>query len=448
MITSEESCELSTRIVALAKMAGADAADAIASASTSESVTVRLGNLEDVERSEDEEIGLRVFVGKKSASVSGSDFSDSSLKEMAERAVAMAKLAPDDPYAGLAAEGLLASGPFPDFDLVDASEPTPARLREIALETEDSARAIKGVSNSAGASAGYGHSVSALATSNGFVGGYAATSSSISASMIAGEGDNMQRDYEYRVMRHAEDLPSAAGIGVSAGERAVAKLDPVRLPSGPMAVVFDPRVGNSLIGHLLGAINGMSIARKSSFLLDRLGEQIFAPSISICDEPHRIRGMRSKPFDGEGLPTAPSEIVRGGQVTGWLLNCAAARQLELLPNGHAARGGGGSPGISASNVHLEPGALSQDQLIGEITDGVFVTELIGQGVNGITGDYSRAAAGFRIRNGQLAESVSEFTIAGNLLDMFAQLTPASDLEMYRAVNVPTLRVDGMTIAGE
>jgi len=448
MISSDESCALSAQLVTFAIKAGADAADAVASASTSESVSVRLGNLEDVERSEDEEIGLRVFVGTKSASVSGSDFSGSSLKEMAARAVAMAKLAPDDPYAGLADEALLASGPFADFDLVDDAEPTPVDLREMALETEDSARAVKGVTNSAGASAGFARSVSALATSNGFTGGYAATSSSVSASMIAGEGDAMQRDYDYRVMRHAADLPSVAGIGALAGERAVAKLDPVRLQSGSLPVVFDPRVGNSLIGHLLGAINGMAVARRSTFLLDRLEQKIFAPDILIRDEPHLMRGMRSKPFDGEGLPTASRDIVADGCVTGWLLNCAAARQLDLVPTGHGSRGGSGAPGISASNVHLAPGALSRDEMVGEIQDGVYVTELIGQGVNGITGDYSRAAAGFRIRGGQLEEPVSEFTIAGNLLDMFGALTPANDLEMYRAVNVPTLRVDGMTIAGE
>lgn len=448
MITPQQACDRCAQLIELAVKHGADAADAVTAGSLSESVTVRLGALEDVERSEGEEIGLRVFVGARSASISASDFSSEALSEMAERAVSMARLAPEDPYAGLAPEELLASGPFADFDLADPSEPSPPQLRERALEVENAARSIEGVTNSAGASAGFGRSVSALVTSHGFAAGYEATSHSMSASMIAGEGDAMQRDYEYRVARHLEDVPDAAAIGREAGQRAVSRLNPERLASGSMPVVFDPRVSGGLIGHLLGAMSGMAIARRSSFLLDRLDEQIFQPSITVCDNPHRLRGVRSRPFDGEGLATQPRDLVADGKVTGLLLNTAAARQLGLSPTGHAARAGSGSPGISASNVHLEPGSQSVAELIADIDDGVLVNELIGQGVNAITGDYSRGASGFRIRKGEVAEPVSELTIAGNLLAMFSALTPADDLDMHRAINAPTVRVDGMTIAGE
>ena len=436
------------QLLEAAKRHGATSADAVASASSSESVSVRLGKLEDVERSEGEEIGLRVFVGKRSASISTSDFSARAFEELAERATAMAKAAPEDPYAGIAHAELLARGTLPILDLEDMAEPDPRSLRNIAEETEDAARAVSGVTNSEGGSASFGRSVAALVTSNGFIGGYGATSHSISASVIAGEGGNMQRDYAYRTMRHAADLPTPAEIGRRAGSRAVARLNPGGMPSGTMSVVFDPRVGGTLIGHLLGAISGSAIARRSSFLLTRLEEDIFAPGVTILDNPHQVRGLRSRPFDGEGLPTAPRALVEGRRLTGWLTNLAAARQLGIAPTGHAARGGSGAPGISASNVHLEAGGVSRTELIGDIAEGVLVTELSGQGVNPVTGDYSRGASGFRIVKGEVAGPVAEFTIAGNLLTMIAALSPADDLEMHRAINVPTLRVDGMVVAGE
>ncbi|MDN3647121.1 TldD/PmbA family protein [Pontixanthobacter aestiaquae] len=448
MITSSEAQDRCARLIELAVKAGADAADAVTAASASESVTVRLGALEDVERSEGEEIGLRVFAGKRFATTSTSDFSASGLGDLAERAVAMARLAPEDPYAGLAPEHLLATGAPRDLDVCDPAEPTPSEIKARALEAEDAARAVEGVTNSNGASAGFSRSISALVTSHGFSAGYEATSHSLSVSMIAGEGEAMQRDYDYRVARHLSDLPAAQFIGANAGERSVARLNPGFLPSGPMLVVFDPRVGGTLVSHLLGAMSGMAIARRSSFLLDRLEDDLFAKPIRIMDDPHRLRGPRSRPFDGEGLPTAPRALVENGRLTGWLLNAASAKQLELTPTGHASRGSGGSPGVAASNVHLEAGAVTRDELIADIQDGVLVNELIGQGVNGITGDYSRGASGFRIKDGKISGPVSDFTIAGNLIDMFASLTAANDLEMYRAINVPTLRVDGMTIAGE
>jgi PmbA protein len=443
--------EAETRAAALTERAiraGADQADAVFIADASESIHVRLGKLEDVERSEGEHISLRAFAGNRSASIGSSDLSDAALDELAARAVAMARAAPEDPHAGLAPGEMLARGPFPVLDMEDAGEPGPMDLRRIAEETEDAARAVAGVTNSEGASASAGRGVFALATSAGFSGAYATTSRSLSASVLAGEGAGMQRDYAWRQARHAADLPGPAQIGQMAGQRAVARLDPGKLKSGVMPVVFDPRVGGSIIGHLVGAMAGPSIARRASFLLDRLEDQLFGPDIVIADDPHRVRGLRSRPFDGEGLPTAARSLVEHGRITGWLMDCASARQLGLAPTGHAARGHGGSPGVSASNLHLAAGSASPAELMAGIIDGVYVTELIGMGVNGVTGDYSRGASGFRIVNGEIAGPVAEFTVAGNLIDMFARLVPASDLEWHRAINVPTFRIDGMTIAGD
>lgn len=437
-----------TALVDLARRAGADAADAIYAGSASEGVQVRLGLLEDVERSESEHLDLRVFVGKGSASIGSSDLSDAALRELAARAVDMARAAPDDRYAGLAPEELLAHAPFPELELTDPHEPTPQELREIALACEDAARAVSGVTNSEGGSASAGSRVFALATSHGFAGAYAGTSRGLSASVIAGEGAGMQRDYAWRSAHHLADLPSPAEIGALAGSRAVARLNPGRVKSGAMPVVFDPRVGGSLIGHLVGAMSGNSIARRSSFLLDRDGQQLFAPGIVIGDDPHRLRGLSSRPFDGEGLPTAPRNLVEDGRLTGWLMDSASARQLGGQPTGHAVRGAGGAPGVSASNLHLAPGKASVAELIADIADGIYVTELIGHGVNAVTGDYSRGASGFRIIGGEIAGPVAELTVAGNLIDMFARLAAANDLEWHRSINVPTIRIDGMTVAGD
>ena len=448
MLSLNAAKDRATALVDRARKAGADAADAVYLADASESLSIRLGKLEDVERSESEHIGLRVFVGRRSASIGSSDLGDAALDELATRAVAMARSAPEDAYAGLAADELLFTGPFPELDLEDGGEPSPQALRAMAEAAEDAARAIPGVTNSEGGGASAGRGLFALATSHGFAGAYATTSHGLSASVIAGEGADMQRDYGWRSARHGADLPTPEYIGKLAGNRAVERLNPGRLKSGPLPVVFDPRVGGTLIGHLLGAMAGSSIARRSSFLLDRLDERLFDPSVVIADDPLRPRGLRSRPFDGEGLRTAPRDLVRDGRVTGWLMESASARQLGLAPTGHASRGGSGAPGVSAGNVHLEAGTQSPAKLMADITDGVYVTELIGHGVNGVTGDYSRGASGFRIVNGELAGPVAEFTIAGNLIDMFKALIPADDLEWHRSVNVPTIRVDGMTIAGD
>jgi PmbA protein len=435
-------------LVDRARRAGADAADAVYIADASESVSVRLGKLEDVERSESEHIGLRVFIGHRSATIGSSDLSDAALGELAARAIAMATNAPEDPYAGLAPEDRLLRGAPVDLDLSDPTEPRPQDLRAMAEAAEDAARAVAGVTNSEGAGASSGAAVMALATSHGFAAGYAGTSRSISASVLAGEGGAMQRDYGARMARHSSDLITPAEIGQQAGDRAVARLNPGRMKSGAMPVVFDPRVGGSFLGHLAGAISGMAIARRASFLLGREDEQLFDSQVVITDDPLRLRGLRSRPFDGEGLPTAPRDLVRDGRITGWLMDSASARQLGLQPTGHAARGASGAPGATPSNMHLAAGTISVAELIADIADGVFVTELIGHGVNGVTGDYSRGASGFRIIGGEIAGPVAEFTVAGNLVDMFKGLTPASDLEWHRSINVPTIRIDGMMVAGD
>ncbi|MBH9536464.1 TldD/PmbA family protein [Novosphingopyxis sp. YJ-S2-01] len=446
MLDEKQALERAELLVSAAIDAGADAADALYSGGASTEISVRLGKLEDAGRSEGEEIGLRLFVGKRSASVSSSAMAPELLRDLAERAVAMAKAAPEDPYAGLAPEERLMKEPLPDLDLDDGAAADPDALREAALAAEDAARAVSGVTGSEGGGASVGRSVVALATSTGFGAAYARSSHSLSASVLAGESGARERDYAYRTARHAADLPDPAEIGRKAGERAAARLNPVDMTGGAMPVIFDPRVGGSLIGHLLGAMSGPAAARRATFLLDLMGERIFDSGIDILDDPHRPRGLASKSVDGEGLPTAPSKLVDAGRPTGWLLNVASARQLGLEPNGHATRGVGGSPGVGASNVHMAPGKDSPAALMAGIERGVYLTELIGQGVNAITGDYSRGAGGFLIENGEITRPVREITVAGNLKDMFAAMTPADDLEFTRALNVPTLRVDGMTVA--
>jgi PmbA protein len=448
MLSLDAAQEKAVALIDRARRAGADAGDAIYLADASESVSIRLGKLEDVERSESEHIGLRVFVGKRSASIGSTDLGDAALDELASRAVAMASAAPEDPYAGLAPVELLLTGPARQLDLADENEPSPQTLRALAQATEDAARAVAGVTNSEGGSASAGRGLVALVTSHGFAGSYGGTSRGLSASVVAGEGSGMQRDYAWRSARYGSDLPSPEEIGRMAGERAVARLNPGRLKSGPLPLIFDPRVGGTLIGHLVGAMSGSAIARRASFLLDRLEQQLFDSTVVIADDPLRRRGLRSKPFDGEGLPTARRNLVEGGCLTGWMMDSASARQLGLVPTGHAARGASGAPGVSATNLHLVAGSLSPQALMADIAEGIYITELIGHGVNGVTGDYSRGASGLRIAGGEITGPVAEFTIAGNLIDMFKALTPANDLEWHRSINVPTIRIDGMMVAGD
>lgn len=446
MLTPEQARDRVQDAIARARKAGADAADAMFSGGESLSVSVRLGALEDVGRAEAEELGLRVFVGTRSASISSTDLTPAALDTLAERAVAMAREAPEDEWAGLAPVERLLKGNVPDLDLDDGELGDPAALKALALAAEDAARAIPGVTNSEGGGASASRSIWALATSHGFAGAYAVTSHGLSASVLAGETGAMERDYAHHSARHARHVESPEAIGRRAGERAVARLNPGRVKSGAMPVVLDPRVGSSLLGHLSGAISGGAITRKTSFLLDAMGTRIFAPGIRIQDDPHRPRALRSRPFDGEGLPVSPVALVEDGNLETWLLDSAAARQLGLEPTGHASRGIGGAPGVGPSNLFMEAGKLPVEMLIADISYGIYITELIGQGVNIITGDYSRGAAGFLIENGEITRPVSEFTVAGTLQSMFAELVPANDLEFRYGINVPTLRIDGMTIA--
>jgi PmbA protein len=446
MLTNQEAQERAADIVARAVAAGADTADAVYAADTSLEVSIRLGALEDVGRSESAELGLRVFVGRRSASVSSSDLSHEAMTALVERAVAMAREAPEDAWAGLAPEDRLLKGAPPQLDLDDGGGVAPEELKAAALAAEDAARAVAGVTNSEGGGASAQRSQWAIATSHGFAACYAATSYGVSASVLAGEGGAMVRDYDYHSARHRNALEDPASIGRRAGERAVARVNPGRMASGAVPVVLDPRAGSSLLGHLIGAIGGQAITRKTSFLLEALGTRVFAPGVNVGDDPHRPHGLRSRPFDGEGLPVSPTAIIADGMLETWLLDSASARQLGLEPTGHAARGVNGAPGVSTSNLYMAAGVVPPETLIGDIQNGVYVTELIGMGVNGVTGDYSRGAAGFRIEGGEITGPVAEFTIAGNLKDMFLALTPANDLVFRYGTNVPTIRIDGMTVA--
>ncbi len=446
MLSLDEALNRAQSLVDAARKAGADAADAIYGCDASAGVSVRLGALEDVERSESEHIGLRVFLGRRSATVSSSDLAPRTLSTLVERVLAMAAEAPEDAYAGLAPEDRLMKKKLPHLDIDDGQEADMTALRERALAVEDAARSVFGVTNSEGGGAGHGRAQVALVTSHGFAGAYGGSSHSLWASVLAGEGATMQRDHASHSARHLKDLEQAEAIGQRAGTRAVARLNPRRVPSGPMPIIFDPRVGGSLIGHLLGAMTGPAITRKASFLLGRKGERILPAGLHVVDDPLRVRGLRSRAFDGEGLPTARKHLIDDGILTDWLLDSASARQLGEKPTGHATRGGG-SPGAGATNVHLEGGTASA-RALGDVKHGLYVTELIGMGVNPVTGDYSRGASGFIIENGSIGDAVAEVTIAGNLTDMLANLTAATDLNFRYVVNVPTLRVDGMTVAGE
>ena len=425
---------------------GADAADAVYVGDRSTSVGVRMGALEDVSRAEGQEIGLRLFVGQRNAAVASSDLSRDSLAALVERALAMAREAPEDRYAGLAPDDLLMARAAAELDLDDCGDPDPAALRQRAETAEDAARAVAGITNSNGASASATASTFALATSHGFIGATRATGYSCSASVVAGSGADMQRDYGWHSARHLADLEAPEDIGRRAGQRAAARLNPVRVKAGPMPILFDPRVATTLLGHFVGAISGAAITRQASFLLDALGAQLFARGVTIRDDPSRPRGLRSRAFDGEGLPVAASDLVADGVLTTWLADSAAARQLGIAPTGHAVRGVSGAPGAGPSNLVMQPGPRSREDMVAGISNGILVTELIGQGVNGVTGDYSRGAAGFLIVNGEIGPAVSEITIASNLKTMFAELEPASDLHLRRGVDSPTLLVPKMMVA--
>ena len=431
-----------------AAKAGADAADAVLLDSQSLSLAQRLGKPERVERAENSDLGLRVFVGRRMALVSSADRTPDALAEIVDRAIAMARATPEDAFCGLAEPDEIATTWDLDaLDLADPVEPAAETLMVRAAEAEDAALAVAGVTNSDGAEAGWHRARVAMFASNGFAGSYAITGQSVSASVIAGEGTGMETDYDYSSAAYGDDLDDPAEVGRSAGQRAVGRLGARKIETARMPVVLDQRVAGSLVRHLVGAISGPAIARGTSFLKDRMGEEIFGPGIRIIDDPLRPRGHRSKPFDGEGIATRRQVIVDNGRLATWLLDLRSARQLQLRSTGHASRGTASPPGPAPTNLFLEPGPATVTALLADIDQGFYVTQMMGMGVNGITGDYSRGASGFAIEGGKIAYPVNEVTIAGNLKEMFRALTPADDLRFRTGVDSPTVRVDGMTVAG-
>ncbi|MFT8789713.1 TldD/PmbA family protein [Komagataeibacter saccharivorans] len=434
-------------LITRAKGAGADAADAIYVSRTAHGAQVRNGRTEDLERSETCDLGLRVFVGQRAAIVSATALDPARFDALAERAVAMARVVPEDRFAGLCAEAEHRFVDAAGLDLFDPTEPATGDLITRARVAEESALAVEGVSNSNGASASFGLSDIILMTSAGFSGRYARTSHSVSVSTVAGSGTKMERDYDYHAAVHLSDLEDAALVGRRAGERTVARLNPVRPRTGRMPIVLDPRVSTSMLGHLSGAINGISIARGTSFLKEKMDSRIMPAGITIIDDPRRVRGPGARPFDGEGMLTATRTLVEDGVLKTWALDSRSARQLGLNPNGCASRGTSGPPAPSLGNMYMQPGSMTPTELMADITEGIYITEMMGSAINGITGDYSRGAAGFMIRNGVLAEPVAELTVAGNLNDMFMRLVPANDLTFRQSTNAPTIRIDDMMIAG-
>lgn len=447
---SEPLLTLAENALAKALKEGADAGDVLLYNAVQMSARHRMGKAEIIERAESKGLAVRVFVeakgGLRQASVSTSDTSEKALAELVERAVAMARISPADPYVALAPKELLATT-IPDLELADTHEPSAEALKNWAAKAEDAALAVKGVTNSDGAEAAFDRSEAVLVTSNGFAQSTASTSFSLSVGVVAGSGTAMETDYDYTVARHAADIRDAATIGRSAGERAVKRLNPAKEKTAQVPVVFEPRVARSLLQEFAGAINGAAVARGSSFLDKYLGKQVFAKGISIIDDPFIRRGLASEPFDGEGVAGKKRALIEDGILTTWLLDMRSSRQLGLTTTGHAARGLGSPPSPSSTNLYMQAGTVSPEALIADIADGFYVTDAFGMGVNGVTGDYSQGASGFWIRNGQLTNPVSEMTIAGNLKAMFLNLIPANDLELRYGTNSPTLRIEGMMVAG-
>ncbi len=448
IMTSEiDSADLLSRasqLIDLAKAAGADQADAVVVRSRSRSVSVRLGKVEGTEASESDDFSLRVFVGKQVASVSANPGFD--MKVLAERAVAMARVSPEDPFACLADEADLAKS-YPDLELYDPADVPTDALREAALEMEQAALDVQGVTNSSGAGASSGMGGLVLVTSHGFSGSYMASRFGRSVSVIAGEGTKMERDYDFDSRLYAAELDDPRLIGRRAGERTVKRINPRQVDTGSnVTVVFDPRIARGFVGHIAGAINGASVARKTSFLRDKMGQQVLKAGLNVTDDPLIVRGSSSRPFDGEGVSGERMVMIEDGVLNHWFLSTSTARELGLATNGRGVRGGTAvSP--ASTNLALEPGDISPEDLIRSIGNGFYITELIGQGVNMITGEYSRGATGFWIENGELAYPVSEVTIASNLKDMFMRLTPANDIDRKFGVASPTIAIEGMTLAG-
>lgn len=440
--------DLTARLLDAAKKAGAEAADALAVQGASLTIDVRQGKLEQAERAEGTDIGLRVLFGGRQACVSASDISDRTITALAERAVAMAREAPEDPTAGLADPAQLARGwDIAAYDMADPTpEPDAAALEQDCRAVESAALSHKGITQ-VEASAGYSARAMHLAASNGFAGGYARTSRSLSAVAFTGSGTGMERDWAGESRTYQSDLPAAAGIGQLAADRALSRAGAVKPKTGTYPVLFDERIASSLIGHLLSAINGTSIARGSSWLRDALGTQVLPTGLSVLEDPHRPRISSSRPFDGEGLPTQRRAIVQDGILTGWVLDLATARKLGMTSTANAARGTSHPPSPATSNIDLTPGTRTRDDLIRDMGTGLLVTSMIGSTINPTTGDYSRGAAGFWVENGQITRPVNECTIAGNLRDMLLRLIPANDARAHLSTRVPSCLIDGLTLAG-
>ncbi|WP_375174237.1 TldD/PmbA family protein [Pseudooceanicola sp.] len=447
---TESLADLTARLIDIARKAGADQADALARDGASTSIGVRDGKLEEAERSEGAEVGLRVILGKRQACVSSSDLRDAALAEMADRAVAMAREAPDDPYIGLADPEALSDLRDADaLELCDPAEaPTPDALMQDALTAEAAARAVDGVTQVQSAGASYGSSRIWLAASNGFSGGYTRTHRQTYCTAIAGTGTRMERDSDGDTRLHQSDLRTPEEIGQSAGERAIARLGAVQPKTGRYPVLFDERISSSLIGHLLGAVNGAAIARGASFLRDHLGKPVLPEALCVIETPHRKRAMGSRPFDAEGLPTTRRAIIDQGRLTGWTLDLATARKLGMTPTGNAARGLTSPPSPAHWNIALTEGEASREDLIAQMGTGVLVTSLIGSTINPNTGDYSRGASGFWVENGQISHPIAEATIAGNLIEMLARIIPANDARPYLSQVVPSILIEDMSVAGQ
>ena len=436
-------------VVRAALRAGADAAEAVSAERQSLSISVRLGELEEVEREEARDLGLRVFIGRQQATVSGSDVSPEARAKLVERAVAMARLAPEDPYAGLAPAERLADSAARalDLDLFDPSEPSAEMLEAQALEAEDAARAVERVTNSEGGSAGWSSSVWRLVTSSGFSGEHRATGSSVSAMVIAGDDDGMERGWEGRSTRWRQDLPSPEAVGAEAGRRAAAQLGARKIESATAPVIFENRLASALLGPMVSAIAGSAVARGVSFLKGKLGQQLFARGVDVFDDPHRRRGLGSAPFDDEGVANSRTAIIEDGILATWLLNSASARQLGMETTGHASRGLAGPPGVSPSNLTMRPGETDLEGLMRDAGSGLLVTSMFGPSLNANTGDWSIGVSGVWFEGAERAYPVTEITVAGNLVDVYSRLIPGSDLEFRGATNAPSVLVPDLAIAG-
>ncbi len=438
--------DLASQALDTAKRAGADKADVLMAESVDATATCRLGKQEALERSESSGLGLRVWVGDRQAMVSTSDLRPEKLGILAERAVAMAKVATPDAYSTLADASLLAKE-WPELDLFDGEEPSAADLLETTLKAEAAGRDVAGITNSEGADASFSSNRVFLATSEGFAGGYRISSHALSVTLLAGEKDGMERDYDYSVARHRVDLADAESIGRKAAELTLSRIGSRKIASTSVPIVFDPRIGKNLLGTLVGAISGASVSRKTTFLLEQLGKEVFAANINVIDDPLVKRGLGSHPFDGEGVRVKKQAIIENGVLKTWLLDTRTAKQLGMQTTGHASRGLSSPPSPTCSNLYMQNGSITRDALLAQVHTGLYVTDVFGMGVNIITGDYSQGAAGFWIENGKISYPVSEITIAGRLPEMFKAIQPANDLTMRYSINTPTFAIGGMTIAG-